>query len=149
MRQYSISQCEIKDAENLVEIMKGYRDFYKTPIVEDKKILDFIKNIISNKELGVFFVCKDEEKIIGFATLYSTFSSLRLSKALIMNDLFVLPQYRKQGIGQLIFNQCRKYANENGYAYMEWVTDKENKTAQRFYESNGSEKSDWLTYSIS
>lgn len=149
MNHFIMEECKEKDLGQLLILMKAYREFYQVDTIEDQKIVSFLQDIMHGESSGTFLVCKTEDKIVGFATLYFTFSSLKLSKALILNDFFTDSSYRNQGVGQILFDGCRDYARLNGFSHIEWVTDEKNETAQRFYEKNGSQRSNWLSYSIS
>lgn len=150
MNHFIVEECKEKDLDQLLLLMKSYREFYQVDTIEDQKIVSFLQNILHSEHAGTFLVCKTEEdKMVGFATLYFTFSSLKLSKALILNDFFTNSDYRNQGVGQILFDACKDYAKSNDFSHLEWVTDEKNQTAQRFYDKNGSQKSNWLSYSIS
>ena len=56
---------------------------------------------------------------------------------LILNDLYVLEEYRRQGLGQSLLNTIRKYAIQIKAKGIELSTEVSNPTAQHLYEQNG------------
>jgi GNAT superfamily N-acetyltransferase len=69
----------------------------------------------------------------GFAQLYPSFSSVRLGRHWIVNDLFVHPSVRNRGIGSLLLTHVKKFAADTGATSMELATQVNNITAQKLY----------------
>ncbi len=46
----------------------------------------------------------------GFALLYPTYSSLRLGRWWVLNDLYVIPRYRRRGIGAGLLRRAATHA---------------------------------------
>jgi GNAT superfamily N-acetyltransferase len=60
---------------------------------------------------------------------------LRLGEATArLNDLFVLPEYRKQGIAKELLESFIAWAKTNNVKYLQWQA---NKTSTAFYEPLG------------
>ena len=153
MNKTQVEKCAVRpttlsDQPEIIRLMKQYYDFYQVAHPEEKKIKTLLNTLVSHPERGVQFIAKINEISVGFATLYSTFSSLQAQPAMVMNDLFVDPKYRKKGVGEALYQCCRTFTKENGYAFMEWVTANDNIIAQRFYEKQGAKRSMWISYSI-
>jgi len=60
-----------------------------------------------------------------------------MKKAWILNDMFVDPEARKLGIGQLLLQKAEDYARETGAKSIVLETAPDNYTAQKLYEKNG------------
>ena len=115
-----------------------YRQFYKKD--PDKIIsIEYIKQRLTNKESTIFFV-EEDNVCIGIVQLYVTFDSLELSKKIILYDLFVRSEYRKKGIGAMLMDASKDFAENNGITGIELSTSISNGTAQRLYESLGYER---------
>jgi hypothetical protein len=71
----------------------------------------------------------------GFVQLYPSFSSVRMSRHWILNDLFVAPTVRNRGIGALLLTHVKKVAQETGAQSMELSTATSNLAAQKLYAS--------------
>jgi GNAT superfamily N-acetyltransferase len=96
----------------------------------------------------VQFVAESAGDIVGFTTLYFTYSTTRAAKIAIMNDLYVVEEMRGEGVAEMLFKECTMYTKQNHYAAMIWETARDNKRAQRFYQKMGAEQGDWITYNI-
>ena len=135
---FIIKEATVKDSEKIGEVFDLYRQFYKKN--PDKIIsIEYIKQRLTNKESTIFFVEVDNV-CIGIVQLYITFDSLELSKKIILYDLFVRPEYRKKGIGAMLMDASKDFAENNGISGIELSTAISNGTAQRLYESLGYER---------
>jgi ribosomal protein S18 acetylase RimI-like enzyme len=148
MAQVTIRQPLVEDTSRLKELMIQYIvGFYKFREPDDAKLNELIHVLLEQRE-GIQFVAESEGNLVGFATLYFSYSTLRATKIAVMNDLFVIEEFRGQGAAAKLFAACKGYAARNRYANMSWTTAKDNLRAQRFYEKMGGDRGDWLTYSI-
>ena len=73
---------------------------------------------------------------IGFTQLYYTFSSVSLQAFLILNDLFVKPEFRKMGVGKHLLLQAQKHCSKNSFKGLSLETALDN-PAQKLYEHLG------------
>ncbi|QKF32394.1 GNAT family N-acetyltransferase [Bacillus velezensis] len=143
-----IRSAEHYDVKQLTDLMYLYIvDFYKRPKPPIEKIHHLIE-MLFEKNRGIQFVAEQDGKLIGFATLYFSFSTTKADKITIMNDLFVAEKARGTGAAQELFKRCETFTKENGYAHMSWITASDNYRAQKFYKKMGGSLRDWLTYSI-
>ncbi|SEC23150.1 GNAT family N-acetyltransferase [Paenibacillus sp. GP183] len=148
MAQVTIRQPLLEDTSRLKELMIQYIvGFYKFRQPDDDKLNELIHVLLEQRE-GIQFVAESDGNLVGFATLYFSYSTLRATKIAVMNDLFVTEEFRGQGAAAKLFAACKGYAARNRYANLSWTTAKDNLRAQRFYEKMGGELGDWLTYSI-
>ena len=143
-----IRSVDHHDLNQLTDLMYQYIvDFYKRPKPPIEKIHNLIETLLE-KNSGIQFVAEQDNKLIGFATLYFSFSTTKADKITVMNDLFVLENARGTGVARELFKRCETYTKENSYAYMSWVTATDNYRAQKFYEKMGGSLENWLNYSI-
>ncbi|TYR81631.1 GNAT family N-acetyltransferase [Priestia megaterium] len=137
------------DVERLASLMKEYIvDFYQRPEPPRKAIISYIERLLSHPSTGVQFVAEQDNKLVGFATLYITFSTLSLKETAILNDLYVSPLNRGNKVGEQLFQTCASYVNEHQLAGMTWETAHDNHVAQRLYEKLGGKQSEWLHYEL-
>ncbi|MEM7381595.1 MAG: GNAT family N-acetyltransferase, partial [Bacteroidota bacterium] len=76
------------------------------------------------------------ETAIGFTQLFTSFSSVSMQAVYILNDLFVDPEYRKQGVGELLLNRAKDHCIEYNYKGLALETAVDN-PAQKLYERLG------------
>ncbi|MBB6453312.1 ribosomal protein S18 acetylase RimI-like enzyme [Salirhabdus euzebyi] len=148
MEQVTIRIAEQRDVENLKKLMHEYIvNFYQSPVPAAGK-LDWLIGTLLKGDRGLQFVAENEGELVGFATLYFTFSTTRVANITVMNDLYVLAEGRGKGIAEQLFQTCLAFTKEQGYASMLWETANDNYRAQRFYEKMGATPGDWISYSL-
>lgn len=74
---------------------------------------------------------------IAYAIYYFTFSTFTGLPSLYLEDLYVKPEFRSQGIGTAIFQELFTIANEKGCPRMDFVCLKWNTSSLEYYRSMG------------
>nr|WP_236619641.1 GNAT family N-acetyltransferase [Bacillus sp. 1NLA3E] len=130
--------------------MKQYIvDFYKQPEPKENELIGLINYLLKNPSSGLQFVAEENGELLGFTTLYFTFSTLKVKKQAILNDLYVVPYARGKKVGEKLFQTSLDYIRENDFSSMTWETATDNVVAQSLYNKMGGELSEWLFYEIS
>lgn len=137
-----ISQATYKDLMSVTHLFDQYRQFYGQPS-DPEGAQAFLFRLMEHRE-SVIFVAKDEEngKAAGFAQLYPVFSSLSMQRSWILNDLYVLKEYRNSGIGKQLLDAVSEYAVESKAKGIALETGVGNKGAQKLYEQLGYTRDD-------
>ncbi len=129
--QIKIAQPD--DFEKIGEVFNLYRQFYeKESNIEACK--NYIHERLINNEAQIFYI-ENEKECMGITQLYTTFDSLELSKKIILYDLYVRSEYRNKGIGRMLMNAAKNFAEKKGVTSIELSTSINNKNAQSLYES--------------
>src|ERR1700741_1515561 len=96
-----IKQITPAESHFVIDLFNEYRVFYNQP--SDKNIArDFINQRLTQNESVIFVAFETidgKTQPVGFTQLYPTYSSVRVTKNWILNDLYVLADFRKKGIG--------------------------------------------------
>lgn len=82
------------------------------------------------------YLAKLNNEYIGYFIFFMTYSSYQALPTLYIEDIFVLEEERRKGIGQKIFDFCIKLAREKDCGRMEWCVYNWNKPAINFYKKN-------------
>ncbi len=61
---------------------------------------------------------------------------------MFLEDLYVTPDLRGNGLGFVMLREVAKYAKDEGFARMDWQALKWNAPALKFYQSIGAESDD-------
>jgi GNAT superfamily N-acetyltransferase len=142
-----VRPAEPEDRPQLLELIKGYFAFYRTPFPTGSKVEALLDILEQDPGRGVQLVADEGGRLQGFASLYACIDTLVADRILVMNDLFVDPSVRSRGIGAALFDASLAYATANGYARLDWVTAADNRDAQRFYDRHGGRRGPWISYS--
>ena len=104
--------------------------------------------IFEKKKAEVIFACEGEKEI-GFALFFHNFSTFLGRSGLYLEDLFVLPEYRRKGYGKALLKKLAQIAVERGCGRFEWWCLDWNRPSIDFYLSLGAQPmTDWTVYRI-
>ncbi len=137
------------DLAELAPMLRAYCDFYEVE-PSDQGLEALCRALLADPDHnGIQLIARgDDGEPLGFATIYWTWQTLTAGRAAVMNDLFVAPEARGQGVGRALIEACRRRAGEHGATELIWETAPDNATAQRLYDSITSDKSPWIYYAL-
>jgi GNAT superfamily N-acetyltransferase len=78
-----------------------------------------------------------EGQTAGFALFFSNYSTFLTRPGIYLEDLFVLPQYRRRGIGKALLRSVARLAVERDAGRLEWSVLDWNDPAISFYKDMG------------
>ncbi len=127
-------------------------EFEKLPPPDDAAQARLVKDALGAKpriEVWLAFVNGDDEPC-GYMILVETYSSFLALPTLYLEDLFVLPERRKAGVGGALLKQAVCLAHERGCGRMEWTALDWNVNAQQVYEQRLGAKrmNEWFLYRL-
>jgi GNAT superfamily N-acetyltransferase len=117
--------------KELSALLDQYRVFYEQE-TDPKKVYKFLKDRY-RKNQSTIYIALINNKILGPTQLYPTYSTVSLEKFLILNDLFVVKEYRGHGIATQLLNKAKKHCVKNGYKGLALETAANN-PARKLYE---------------
>ena len=133
-----IREAKLSDLENLSDLFNSYRMFYGKK--SDLKVAnEFLRSRIENKDSKIF-VCDLNNELFGFVQLYPIFSSTRVSKYWLLNDLFVDIKKRGKGYSKLLIDRSKELVIESKACGMMLETEKSNDIGNMLYPSTGFKK---------
>ena len=140
---------EVVSKNNIAEVLpliRAYQEFYNVANISDSKNEEFFSQFSEFNPAGCQFLYRDNEVVVGFATVYFSYASSITSKVAVLNDLFTVSNLRGQGVGRKLVEHCHQFASENNASRLQWVTAPDNEVAQKLYDSMGANKSNWNIY---
>lgn len=81
---------------------------------------------------------------VGYLIFFFSFSSMRGRRALWLDDLYIVPEFRGRGIGKVLMAYLARVAIDNRCARFEWIVLDWNTNAVEFYKRLGADvRPDW------
>lgn len=88
-------------------------------------------------------------EVLGYALFFSTFSSFLTSTGVWLEDLFVRPDRRGEGVGRELLSAVAARVREQGGERLEWAALDWNELALGFYRRMGaSTANEWITHRL-
>ncbi|MDH5822127.1 GNAT family N-acetyltransferase [Luteimonas sp. RD2P54] len=131
----TIRRATLDDLDALVPLFDGYRMFYSQPS-DPALARDFLQQRLQRGE-SVVLLAERGDTAAGFTQLYPMFSSVRAARTWLLNDLFVAPGARGEGVGRALLDAAAAFGREHGAVGLELETTPDNRAAQALYRSAG------------
>jgi GNAT superfamily N-acetyltransferase len=95
------------------------------------------------------YLAEREGRVVAYAITFETYSSFLALPTLYLEDIFVLPEARRTGVGERIFRYLAREAVRRGCGRMEWAVLDWNASAIGFYEKLGAAPMDaWTVFRL-
>lgn len=140
----STRKANIQDLVQLSELFDQYRVFYhkESDIPSAEK---FLKERIENKDSDIF-VAEEEGKLVGFVQLYPLFSSTRMKRYWLLNDLYVNDHYRGKGYSKQLIEEAKQLCKSSNASGVLLETGKSNDIGNQLYPACGFELYDSVNF---
>lgn len=97
-----------------------------------------LKNdLFGDRTYAEAIIAEWDEKAVGFALFFPNYSTFLTKPGIYLEDLFVLPEYRRRGIGKALLEYLKELAIKRDAGRLEWSVLDWNEPAIKFYESIG------------
>jgi GNAT superfamily N-acetyltransferase len=130
-----VRKATLHDLDQLAVLFDGYRVFYEKPSDVDGARV-FLKARLEQHDSEIF-VHHDGNHLTGFVQLYPLFSSTRMKRLWLLNDLFVQPEHRGKGISVGLIDAAKDLCRASQSCGMMLETAKSNAIGNKLYPATG------------
>ena len=125
------------DVSILFSLIKALADYEKLSdqVVGSESALE--KHLFGDRPYCESIVAFWETAPVGFALFFHNYSTFLTQPGLYLEDIFVLPTYRGQGIGKALLSHIAQVALERQCGRLEWSVLDWNEPAIGFYQHIG------------
>ena len=125
-----------KNFDDFFSLVKTLAEYEKQEPLDQEIKLRLKNDSLSETPKFEAYLTKFKNQYVGYFIFFMTYSSYQALPTLYIEDIFVLEEERRNGIGQKIFDFCIKISKEKGCGRMEWCVYNWNKPAIDFYKKN-------------
>jgi ribosomal protein S18 acetylase RimI-like enzyme len=129
-----IRKADIRDLDQLAKLFNAYRVFYGKESALTQATA-FLRERIITRDSEIFVSGADN--VNGFVQLYPLFSSVRMKKLWLLNDLFVDPNHRGKGISLALIDEAKELCKRTNACGMYLETAKSNDIGNQLYPRAG------------
>lgn len=137
MNSILIRSAEMLDINPLAELFDGYRIFYNKDS-DFSGAVSFLSDRIKNRDSEIF-IAQEDKLLVGFVQLYPLYSSTRMKRLWLLNDLFVLSDFRGKGVSKLLIDRSKVLCIQSDSCGIILETAKSNAIGNQLYPSTGFE----------
>ncbi len=144
---FDVRPMALADRQQWETLYQGYAEFYRVPM--NPQVLDSVWEWIhdeSNPFFGLIAI-DDEGRALGLMHCRQMPSPLRGALVGFLDDLFVIPEARGQGVVEALYAALKELGREQGWPFIRWITAEDNDRARAVYDKL-SEKTHWVTYQM-
>ncbi|HEX7289670.1 MAG TPA: GNAT family N-acetyltransferase [Conexibacter sp.] len=134
--------CEIRpatraDAPLLIELIGALADYerLRDQVVLDAALLE--RHLFGARPAAEAVIAQTGGDAVGYALFFSTFSTFLGRPGIWLEDLFVLPERRRGGVGRALLEHVAQLAVARGCGRLEWSALDWNEPALAFYRGLG------------
>lgn len=141
-----IRNLSVEDRGQWEALWQGYLRFYQQTLSDQQTELTWHR--LLNSEAGLnALVAELDDALVGLAHYWWTPSTWIENQDLYLEDLFVLPAARGNGVAKALIQKLVMVCQEAGGTKVHWQTHRDNSTARALYESLG-QLSEFVVYEI-
>lgn len=148
-RAYSLRPATSADVPSILRCIRGLAEYERLAhecIATEAQLRSTLFGPAPAAEVVLAIL---DEETVGFALWFRSYSTFLAQPGIYLEDLFVLPAHRGQGLGRRLLAHLAATAVERGYGRVEWAVLDWNEDAIRFYQSLGAvPMADWTTYRL-
>ena len=137
-------KATLEDLPQLSNLFDQYRSFYHKESDLDAAE-NFLKERLENQDSEIF-VAEENGILTGFTQLYPLFSSTRMKRYWLLNDLFVNENHRGKGHSKALIESAKELCRTSDSCGMYLETGKENMIGNQLYPSAGFKKYDEVNF---
>lgn len=144
-----IRQARKEDVSTLLSLLDGLADYEELPRPDEGAKARLAEHGFGPQPKFEVFLAEIDGKAVGYTISFETYSTFLARPTFYLEDLFVLPEYRKLKAGLALFKNCVRQARQRECGRMEWQVLDWNESAIKFYERLGAKRlKEWLPYRL-
>jgi ribosomal protein S18 acetylase RimI-like enzyme len=150
--------------ENPIEIERATEDDLKSTLdllrdqfaehqieLSEGDLRKAVLEVLQNDRLGFVLIAREAKRAIGAACISFAWTLEHGGKSAWLDELYVLPAYRRRGVGTALLREVIGVAGEMGCAAIDLEVEHNHRQAERLYQREGFEVLDrrrWVKKTI-
>jgi GNAT superfamily N-acetyltransferase len=133
------SQCIVSFQKEMAWETEKYR-------LKDETVIPGVSAVFNSPALGQYYVAESRGKVVASLLITFEWSDWRNANVWWFQSVYVLPDYRRQGIFRMMYEHVKSEAEEAGIAGLRLYVESSNKVARFTYESLGMTSEHYTMY---
>jgi GNAT superfamily N-acetyltransferase len=133
----NITQATLSDIPALCELLavlfSQEAEFSPDPEAQRRGL----EQIVRHPEIGHILVAREDGQVLAMLSLLYTVSTALGARVALLEDMVVSPDARGSGVGSRLLEYAVQFARTHGCERITLLTDRDNESAQHFYQKHG------------
>ncbi len=144
-----IRRARLTDVPAIFRLIRELAE-YERSLPEVTGTPEQLRQALFSQDPAVFaHVAEHDDRIVGFALWFLNYSTWLCTHGIYLEDLYVTPDMRGQGIGKALLAELAQLCVQRGYGRLEWWVLDWNEPARGFYRSLGAvAMDDWTVHRL-
>jgi GNAT superfamily N-acetyltransferase len=145
----TVRRARPDDGPAFIGLVRALSAFEKLPGPDEAAAARLLEDAFGPHPRYELHVADLDGEVVAYTVSFQTYSTFLARPTLFLEDLFVHPRARRQGVARALLDNLRARASELGCGRFEWMVLDWNTGAQTFYDGLGAERLDtWRLYRI-
>ena len=140
--QLSVREANAADVRAIALLIREFAEFEKLSEWCEVTETDLREAIFDEQKFVQALVALADNRYVGYALFFPVFKSFRGERSIFLEDLYITPDLRGNGLGFAMLREVAVYAKRQGFVRLDWQALKWNEAAINFYKNLGAETDD-------
>lgn len=126
-----------KDMATIVDLIHQKAAFDGCPGAVTATAEQLNQDLFGEPSLASVLLVEVEPEIVGFATYHRIYSTFLAKPGIWLDDLYLQPKFRGQGMGRALMQRLCQIAQASGCERVDWTVAVNNASGMQFYRKMG------------
>ena len=146
----TIDPATPEDVPVVLDLIRGLAEYEREPEAAQATPAQIHTALFGERPCAEAVIARLDGQPAGFALWFQTFSTWTGKPGLWLEDLFVLPELRRRGVGRALLSYLARLCIARDYGRFEWSVLDWNEPSIAFYRALGAvAMDDWTTQRLS
>ncbi|MDR3542099.1 MAG: GNAT family N-acetyltransferase [Desulfosporosinus sp.] len=149
LRDFKLRFAELSDVSLILEFIKALAEYEKMSqaVIATEEVL---RESLFERKIAEVIIGEYQNQPVCFALFFYNFSTFLGKPGIYLEDLFIKPEMRGNGMGKIMLSFLAKLAIERKCGRLEWWCLDWNEPSIKFYKNMGAIPMDeWTVYRVS
>ncbi|PAX52776.1 GNAT family N-acetyltransferase [Brunnivagina elsteri] len=134
-----VRSAKPEDCPAIFNLIQGLAEYEKLQDALTGDASTLKEHLFGSQRYAEVILAEYKGQPVGFALFFHNYSTFLTKPGIYLEDIFVLSEYRRQGIGKLLLSKVAQIAVERNCGRLEWSVLDWNEPAQAFYRRLGAD----------
>ena len=134
---FSIRRARPGDEQGIFALIQALADYEQLRHAVTGSPERLALHLFGARPAAEALVVEADDRLVAFALFFGSYSTFLTQPGLYLEDIFVLPDQRRRGIGRALLKEVARIATERQCGRLEWSVLDWNASAIAFYERVG------------
>ena len=144
-----IRPARLEDVPFIADLVRQLARYERLEQEVSMSARDLAVHLFGSPRYAEVLVAEDRGSLVGFALFFHSYSTFLGKPGIYLEDLFVVPDRRRQGWGRALLSAVARVAVERNCGRFEWSALRWNEPAIAFYRALGATiMQEWQTFRV-